>query len=76
MEPKAAKGVMAAAEKKRDNLEQMGNANRKITSQSSSSANTATTTITFDHAYQQPPAFLTMDTDEEVDELGVSDNDV
>lgn len=32
MEPKAAKGVMAAAEKKRGNLEQMGNANRKIPS--------------------------------------------
>ncbi|KAI8389407.1 F/Y-rich N-terminus-domain-containing protein [Blakeslea trispora] len=30
MEPRAAKGVMAAAEKKRGNLEQMGNANRKI----------------------------------------------
>ena len=30
MEPRAAKGVMAAAEKKRDNLEQMGNANRRI----------------------------------------------
>ncbi|CAO3647126.1 unnamed protein product [Mucor hiemalis] len=30
MEPRAAKGVMAAAEKKRDNLEQMGNANRKV----------------------------------------------
>ncbi|KAI8890421.1 hypothetical protein K501DRAFT_236686 [Backusella circina FSU 941] len=29
MEPRAAKGVMAAAEKKRDNLEQMGSANRK-----------------------------------------------
>ncbi|KAI8993715.1 F/Y-rich N-terminus-domain-containing protein [Pilobolus umbonatus] len=29
MEPRAAKGVMAAAEKKRGNLEQMGNANRK-----------------------------------------------
>ncbi|ORY99475.1 F/Y rich C-terminus-domain-containing protein [Absidia repens] len=29
MEPKAAKGVMAAAEKKRGNLEQMGSANRK-----------------------------------------------
>ncbi|KAI8343834.1 F/Y-rich N-terminus-domain-containing protein [Blakeslea trispora] len=29
MELKAAKGVMAAAEKKRDNLEHMGNANRK-----------------------------------------------
>jgi hypothetical protein len=30
MEPRAAKGVMAAAEKKRGNLEQMGNANRKV----------------------------------------------
>ncbi|KAI9255621.1 F/Y-rich N-terminus-domain-containing protein [Phascolomyces articulosus] len=29
MEPRAAKGVMAAAEKKRGNLEQMGNANRR-----------------------------------------------
>ncbi|SAM01871.1 hypothetical protein [Absidia glauca] len=29
MEPKAAKGVMAAAQKKRGNLEQMGSANRK-----------------------------------------------
>ncbi|KAI8874745.1 hypothetical protein K501DRAFT_339086 [Backusella circina FSU 941] len=29
MEPRAAKGVMAAAEKKRDNLELMGSANRK-----------------------------------------------
>ncbi|KAI9305924.1 F/Y rich C-terminus-domain-containing protein [Cunninghamella echinulata] len=29
MEPRAAKGVMAAAEKKRGNLEQMGSANRK-----------------------------------------------
>ncbi|KAI8064890.1 F/Y rich C-terminus-domain-containing protein [Thamnidium elegans] len=30
MEPRAAKGVMAAAEKKRDNLEQMGNANKRL----------------------------------------------
>ncbi|GAA5796661.1 F/Y rich C-terminus-domain-containing protein [Helicostylum pulchrum] len=30
MEPRAAKGVMAAAEKKRGNLEQMGNANRRM----------------------------------------------
>lgn len=30
MEPRAAKGVMAAAEKKRGNLEQMGSANRKV----------------------------------------------
>jgi hypothetical protein len=29
MEPRAAKGVMAAAEKKRDNLELMGSANRR-----------------------------------------------
>lgn len=29
MEPRAAKGVMAAAEKKRDNLEHMGNANNR-----------------------------------------------
>ncbi|GAA5802135.1 hypothetical protein HPULCUR_007596 [Helicostylum pulchrum] len=31
MEPRAAKGVMAAAEKKRDNLEQMGNSNKTLT---------------------------------------------
>jgi predicted SPOUT superfamily RNA methylase MTH1 len=30
MEPRAAKGVMAAAEKKRGNLEQMGSANKKL----------------------------------------------
>lgn len=34
MEPRAAKGVMAAAEKKRGNLEQMGSANRKVPSSS------------------------------------------
>ncbi|KAI8991569.1 F/Y-rich N-terminus-domain-containing protein [Mycotypha africana] len=38
MEPRAAKGVMAAAEKKRGNLEQMGNANRKIPKTTTSSA--------------------------------------
>lgn len=91
MEPKAAKGVMAAAEKKRDNLEQMGNANRKITTNhivettSSASPSLANTTITFDHAYQPPPpapllndvnTYAMADTDEEIDELGGSDNDV
>ncbi|CAO3661779.1 unnamed protein product [Rhizopus microsporus] len=35
MEPRAAKGVMAAAEKKRGNLEQMGNANRRAPKESS-----------------------------------------
>ncbi|CAO3702962.1 unnamed protein product [Rhizopus stolonifer] len=34
MEPRAAKGVMAAAEKKRGNLEQMGNANRRAPKES------------------------------------------
>lgn len=70
MEPRAAKGVMAAAEKKRDNLEQMGNANRRLlqmegedllgdNNPSSSSSSTA--------YYQHQP--MVVDSEEEVDEL-------
>jgi hypothetical protein len=76
MEPRAAKGVMAAAEKKRDNLEQMGNANRKIvvsavevgynSSNSSRMENTS-------NVYQRVDS--DDEEEEEIDELGVSDND-
>ncbi|CEP14767.1 hypothetical protein [Parasitella parasitica] len=41
MEPRAAKGVMAAAEKKRGNLEQMGSANRKVPSNHPSSSSSS-----------------------------------
>ncbi|KAI8092990.1 F/Y rich C-terminus-domain-containing protein [Halteromyces radiatus] len=41
MEPRAAKGVMAAAEKKRGNLEQMGNANRRSAAAKAAAAKAA-----------------------------------
>ncbi|KAI8365682.1 F/Y-rich N-terminus-domain-containing protein [Choanephora cucurbitarum] len=68
MEPKAAKGVMAAAEKKRDNLEHMGNANRK-----------AVQYLPLEDAYSyfvQPAHPVRVNqSDEEVYELGTSDTE-
>ncbi|KAK4509199.1 uncharacterized protein ATC70_007549 [Mucor velutinosus] len=53
MEPRAAKGVMAAAEKKRGNLEQMGSANRKVPSASSLSASSSSATHSLHHCNHQ-----------------------
>ncbi|CAO3637774.1 unnamed protein product [Cunninghamella blakesleeana] len=64
MEPRAAKGVMAAAEKKRGNLEQMGSANRRGISSSSSTtklkppssplSSSSTTTATANNIKDKP----------------------
>ncbi|CAO0799603.1 unnamed protein product [Mucor circinelloides] len=86
MEPRAAKGVMAAAEKKRGNLEQMGSANRKVPPASSLSSSSL---ATHSHHHQPTPsttAFVHHHEDEnqdqdddmeeeEVDELAASDKE-
>ncbi|KAI8329506.1 F/Y-rich N-terminus-domain-containing protein [Chlamydoabsidia padenii] len=84
MEPKAAKGVMAAAQKKRGNLEQMGNANRKgaaakaVAAKDDSMMNKEDDGIDElelddddDEQTAGPPHFFGVD--EEIDELGASD---
>ncbi|KAI9483488.1 MAG: F/Y-rich N-terminus-domain-containing protein [Benjaminiella poitrasii] len=112
MEPRAAKGVMAAAEKKRDNLEQMGNANRKtavvpsvvvngrnmastetVEDKKSTDGNSRYGSMTDDTSFHHlditenvnnnasvitspSNAYNTiMEADEEIDELGASDNE-
>ncbi|KAI9310931.1 F/Y rich C-terminus-domain-containing protein [Dichotomocladium elegans] len=54
MEPRAAKGVMAAALKKRGNLEQMGNANVRAPKNASS----ALTTVARRDEEEPPPALV------------------
>ncbi|CAO3650758.1 unnamed protein product [Mucor hiemalis] len=63
MEPRAAKGVMAAAEKKRDNLEQMGNANRRLLQLEGEDLDVPTSSTYYSN---QP---MVVDSEEEVDEL-------
>lgn len=63
MEPRAAKGVMAAAEKKRDNLEQMGNANRRLLQLEGEDLDIPTSSTYYSN---QP---MVVDSEEEVDEL-------
>lgn len=84
MEPRAAKGVMAAAEKKRGNLEQMGSANRKIPSSSSSkplstghhSTTSAVAANTFIcHHEDEEQDDDNEEEEEEVDQLAVSDRE-
>jgi hypothetical protein len=73
MEPRAAKGVMAAAEKKRDNLEQMGNANRKVVIMSTPEEGYSSRMENMTHGYQRVDS--DQEDDEEIDELGISDNE-
>ncbi|KAL9558888.1 hypothetical protein MBANPS3_000665 [Mucor bainieri] len=89
MEPRAAKGVMAAAEKKRGNLEQMGSANRKVPPASSLASSTSYSL--HHHHYQQPTSSNTFihhhgdqedddmeeeeEEEEELDELAASDKE-
>ncbi|CAO3599674.1 unnamed protein product [Absidia cylindrospora] len=71
MEPRAAKGVMAAAVKKRGNLEQMGNANTKgakakaarAARAGAALAATATTTANDDEGDGNTPVTFDMDSD-------------
>ncbi|GAN04762.1 conserved hypothetical protein [Mucor ambiguus] len=87
MEPRAAKGVMAAAEKKRGNLEKMGSANRKVPPTSSLSPSASHSLP--HHHHQQPNPSATfihneeegqdldedMEEEEEEDELAASDKE-
>jgi hypothetical protein len=88
MEPKAAKGVMAAAQKKRGNLEQMGSANRKGAAAASKAKEPATIQAN-DHANvtetitpSEPGDSLTangdhtkQDEDDDIDELEMDEDD-
>ncbi|KAI8645591.1 F/Y-rich N-terminus-domain-containing protein [Parasitella parasitica] len=87
MEPRAAKGVMAAAEKKRGNLEQMGSANRKVPPNQPFSSSSSSKIASEHHrsafiyeindAEEDQVARAPAETDdeEEVDELAASDKE-